>query len=73
MKINMNDHYTTFKNTDIGDVFGMDNDIYMRIDTMSDIEGNRWNVVCLNNGNLDVFDDDDNVRLYPDAELSLGW
>ena len=32
MKINVNNnHYVNFKDIDIGDVFSMDNDIYMRI------------------------------------------
>lgn len=73
MKINMNDHYHTFENMDIGDVFSMNGAIYMRIDTITDIVNNTWNVICLNNGVLGALDNDDNVIFFPDAELSLGW
>ncbi len=79
MKIqNTNNANATFNQIKIGSVFGSGARIYMRIETVSRYEqvaaadwGNmEYNAVCLNDGSIEWFDNDNRVCSLPSAVLS---
>lgn len=77
---NTNIANATFNQIKIGSVFGFGSDarIYMRIETITRYEqvaaadwGDvEYNAVCLNDGSIEWFDDDNRVCSLPSAVLS---
>ena len=71
--IDNKENITLFKNVNIGEVFKMNDDsiyTYMKIISISN-EFDKYNAVCLNDGDLLSFSDERKVFTYPYSELII--
>ena len=72
MKIRYTNNSVQFSDLKQGDVFKYANDVYLRVELVTDEDLTEWNAVNLATGSHESFSPEIDITPCPKAELTLG-